>query len=73
MHVASDDLKTCHGTDSGTRPHLQTLPESLTTDEYRRCRSVACICWRNVSEREQWPNIQQMFCQLLFDLMFMGF
>lgn len=73
MHVASDDLKTCHGTDHETRPHLQMLPESLTVDEYRLCLSVVCTCWGNISEKEQGLNIQQMLGELLFDLMSVNF
>lgn len=53
MHIASDDLKTCHGTDRRTRPHLQTQPESVATDEYKLCLSVVCICWASISGEEQ--------------------
>lgn len=65
MHIASDDLKTCHGTDRGTRPRLQTQPLSLATDEYRLCLSVICICLGNAVKRngdQKYSSCWHGFC-----------
>lgn len=68
MHIASDDLKTCYGTDCGTRPYPQTLPETQNTEAHRFCFNIICTCLGNIKAGEQRPKTQKLLWQLLLDL-----
>lgn len=54
--------KTCHGTDHGTKPCLQTQPDTLAILEHKLCWRQICICWDNVRGRGKWVNIVYNRC-----------